>query len=69
MSLKSFHVIFIGAAFLLALFFAGWSANQYFTRSHQIIDLVGALVAVSGAVALIIYGRYFRRKLKNIDYL
>jgi hypothetical protein len=68
-SLKTFHFIFIGASFLLALFFAGWGANQYFAHTHRLVDLLVAVLSLGAAVGLIFYGRYFRKKLKNIDYL
>jgi hypothetical protein len=67
-SLKSFHVIFIGSAFLLAAFLGGWCIYEYFTRSHRMVDLLLGLLSLAGAVGLIVYGRYFLKKLKNIDY-
>ncbi len=69
MSLKSFHVVFIGSAFLLAVFLGVWWIKEYFVRTHQVIDLALGAAAIAGAVGLVVYGRYFARKLKNIDYL
>jgi hypothetical protein len=33
------------------------------------VDLLLGLVSIAGAVGLVVYGRYFLKKLKNIDYL
>lgn len=68
MSLKSFHVVFIGSAFLLAVFLGVWWIKEYFVRTHHLVDLVLGMAAMAGAVGLVVYGRYFARKLKNIDY-
>ena len=68
MSLKSFHVVFIVSAFLLSLFLGGWCLYAYFTRQGGITELLLGLVSVAAAVGLLVYGRYFLKKLKNIDY-
>ncbi len=68
MSLKSFHVFFIVSAFLLSMFLGGWSLNEYMTGSKRIGDLVLGLLSIVAAVGLVVYGRYFLKKLKNIDY-
>ncbi|MCC7374964.1 MAG: hypothetical protein IT581_09925 [Verrucomicrobiales bacterium] len=68
MSLKSFHVVFIVSAFLLSMFLGGWCIYEYFTHSGRMIDLLLGLVSLAGAVGLVVYGRYFLKKLKNIDY-
>jgi hypothetical protein len=67
MSLKAFHVIFITSAFLLAVFLGGWCLNEY-SRNGQVIQGLLGLLSLAGSVALIVYGRYFMKKLKNIDY-
>jgi hypothetical protein len=69
MSLKTFHIIFIGSAFLLAVFLGVWGIVEFFTRSHSIFDLVLGVLSLAGAAGLIVYGRYFLKKLRNIDYL
>ena len=68
MSLKAFHVVFITASVLLAFGCAAWWLVN-FAEMRRLSDLVyggGSLVV---GVALVIYGRYFLRKLKNISYL
>lgn len=69
MSLKAFHIVFIGSAFLLSVFLGGWCLVEFFTHSRRVIDLLLGLLSLAGAVGLIVYGKYFLKKLKNIDYL
>lgn len=69
MSLKAFHIVFIGSSFLLALFLGGWCLYEFFAHSRRLGDLLLGLLSVAGAVGLIVYGRYFLNKLKNIDLL
>ena len=68
MGLKAFHVVFIAASILLALGFAAWAFNDY-SETKQRLDLVmGTASAVVGLV-LLVYGKYFLKKLRNISYL
>ena len=68
MSLKAFHLVFITASVLLAIGFAAWSLMAY-AEERRGIDLVfGAGSALAG-IGLIVYGRYFLKKLKHISYL
>jgi len=68
MSLKAFHIVFIVASVLMAIGVAviEWRAFQQGNRSLDLIVAIGS--AVAGA-ALLIYGRYFLKKLKGIGYL
>jgi hypothetical protein len=68
MSLKAFHIVFICASELLALSFGIWSLRAYLAggATGQLIFGLGSFV---GAVALLAYGWYFLKKLKNISYL
>ncbi len=68
MSLKAFHVIFITSAFLLSVFLGGWCLFEFFTHGRRVVDLLLGLLSLAGAVGLIVYGRYFLKKLKNIEY-
>lgn len=68
MSLKAFHVIFITSAFLLAVFLGGWCLYEFFAHSHRVVDLLLGLLSLAGSVGLLVYGRFFLKKLKNIDY-
>lgn len=68
MSLKSFHVVFIVSAFLLSLFLGVWSLNEYMTAGRRVTDLVMGVLSLAGAFVLVVYGRFFLKKLRNIDY-
>lgn len=69
MSLKAFHVVFITAASALCVGFGIWMLRDYRSPEGTVGDLwmgVGSLVA---AVGLMVYERYFLKKLKNVSYL
>ena len=68
MSLKAFHIVFIAASTLLAFGFSAWWLVQFFNDGKLLELLFGILSALAGA-ALIFYGRYFLKKLKDIGYL
>ena len=69
MSLKAVHIIFIAASTLLCLVFGGWSLNNYWSGEGSLTDLVLGLASLISGLALIVYGRYFLRKLRAISYL
>lgn len=68
MSLKAFHLVFVTASVLLMLGLTAWCFGNY-RRSDSTMDLVWGAVALASAGALLVYGRYFLRKLKHISYL
>lgn len=71
MSLKMLHVVFVTASVLLAGGFSAWSFHNYLGMEGggSRLDLtIGILSALTG-FALLVYGKYFLRKLKNISYL
>ena len=68
MSLKAFHIVFITASVLLAFGVAAWSLVN-FSDGRRLTDLGFGLGSASLGVGLVIYGRYFLKKLKNISYL
>jgi hypothetical protein len=68
MSLKAFHVVFVTASVLMAFGVAFWEIRA-FQQGGRLMDLLlGAGAGLSG-VGLLVYGRYFLKKLKNISYL
>jgi hypothetical protein len=69
MSLKAFHVVFITASSLLAFGFAGWMLREYRSPDGTTSDLVYAVLSALVGIGLLIYERYFLRKLKNVSYL
>jgi hypothetical protein len=68
MSLKAFHIIFIVASTMLAFGFCAWSLNSYFAH-RETADLVFGILSCVAGLALLWYGKYFLKKLKNISYL
>ncbi len=69
MSLKAFHLIFISAASALAFGFGVWELNDYRSAIGRTLDLVFGLSSLGVGVGLLVYERYFLKKLKNVGYL
>jgi hypothetical protein len=68
MSLKAIHILFIVASMLLCLGFGGWALNNYlaFDGTTNLIYIICSAVLF---LALAVYGRFFLKKLKKVDYL
>ena len=69
MSLKAFHIIFVIVSTLLLFGFSAWSFYSYFTAGGAKSDLIWGIVSFALGIALLAYGKYFLKKLKNISYL
>jgi hypothetical protein len=69
MSLKAFHVIFITAASALALGFGVWMLRDYRGPDGTSGDLLLGIGSLIAGVGLLVYERYFLKKLKNESYL
>ncbi len=69
MSLKAFHLIFITAASALAFGFGGWLLRAYRSPEGTTSDLVWAVASFGVGVGLLVYERFFLKKLKNVSYL
>ena len=69
MSLKAFHILFIAASNALAIGFGIWELKSYFSPEGRLLDLFLGLGSFVVAAGLVIYGRYFLRKLKHVGYL
>jgi len=67
-SLKAFHVIFIVFSTLLALGFGAWGVWQ-FRATGDVGALICGTVSFLGAVVLVVYGRWFLKKLQRISFL
>lgn len=67
MSLRAFHLLFVGLSVVLAAFFAAWAVNQYlYLAAHDLgYALVGAVSLASG-VGLAVYGAAFQRKTRGL---
>ncbi len=69
MSLKAFHLIFITASTALAFGCAAWGLKDFFSSEGGAWDLVFGLGSLAAGVGLILYERYFLKKLKRVRYL
>ncbi len=69
MSLKTFHLFFIGASIVLALGFGAWEGYAYLQPEGAALDLALAVASAAGGVGLVFYFRAVVRKLKDISYL
>jgi hypothetical protein len=65
MSLKAFHIVFVIISTLLALGVGGWCIWVNLVEDAPIY-LAGAVAAFASALALIIYGIWFYRKMKRL---
>ncbi len=68
MSLKAIHLVFITASTVLAFGFGFWEFKAYSAGGEKGDLILGVASLVTGA-SLIVYGKYFLKKLKNIGYL
>ena len=68
MSLKAFHLLFVCASVLLALGFGAWELHR-FAESRAAGDLALGVGSLLAGITLVVYGKYFLKKLKNISYL
>ena len=68
MSLKTFHIMFVAVSTILAIGFGVWAIRDYGT-SGEAASMVLGVLSLCGAVSMIVYGRWFLRKLKHISYL
>jgi len=68
MSLKTFHLVFVTCSLMLTVGFAVWAFGNY-GRTSQMSDLVYGIGSSIASVVLIVYGRIFLKKLKDISYL
>ncbi|MDA1273032.1 MAG: hypothetical protein O2960_03120 [Verrucomicrobia bacterium] len=69
MSLKAFHIVFITASTLLSFGFGVWAIREYFMGGNEVVNLVMGGLSTGAGVLLIVYGRYFLKKLRSIGYL
>jgi hypothetical protein len=53
----------------MTAFVGGWAFREYFTASHAPAHLLFGIASVAAFIGLLVYGRYFLRKLKHINYL
>jgi hypothetical protein len=68
MSLKAFHVFFVIVSVLCALGFGAWAVGDYMRTGNGTVLVLGILGFIA-AIALVWYGVWFLRKLKNVSFL
>lgn len=66
MSLKTFHIVFVIVSTILAVGFGLWAIGDY-RRTTDTVSLVIGVLSLVGAVCLIVYGRWFLRKLRGVS--
>ena len=65
MSLRMFHMVFIGVSVVLAAFVAAWAGQQY-QAVHAVSYAITAALSLAAGGGLIAYGTAFRRKTKGM---
>ena len=68
MSLKAVHVFFVTIATLIAFGFGVWSIQQY-SVTGSAGDLLLTILAVAAAISLPVYGAWFLKKMKHVEYV
>ena len=65
MSLRMFHMVFIGVTVVLAAFVAAWAAQQY-QATHALGYVMTAAASLAAGGGLIVYGTKFQRKTRTL---
>jgi hypothetical protein len=65
MSLRVFHMVFVGMSVILTAFVAAWAVGQYRLEHDTTYAVAGAASLAAGA-ALAVYGAAFQRKTKRL---
>ncbi len=69
MSLKAFHLVFVTAATALSVGCGVWAFKDYWSPEGRPMHLVFGIGSFVAAGLLILYERYFLKKLKKVSYL
>jgi hypothetical protein len=68
MSLKAFHIVFIVFSTLLAMALGVWCIWIDLIEGAPIF-IAGAIASFTAAIALIVYGVWFYRKMKRLGII
>jgi hypothetical protein len=66
MGLKRFHIVFIIASISVSVAFGVWGIRDY-SHSESTVNLGLAIASLVVAAGLLVYGRWFLRKLKGLS--
>ena len=69
MSLKAVHLFFVASFSSVSFGCAAWKVRGYFSPAGAAGDLLFAIGALAAGIAILVFCRYFLKKLKNISYL
>ena len=65
MSLRMFHLVFIGVSVILAAFVAAWAVQEY-QSAHTVGYAITAALSLAAGGGLIAYGTAFQQKTKQL---
>jgi hypothetical protein len=65
MSLRMFHMVFIGVSVVLAVFVAAWAGQQY-QAARSVSYAITAALSLAAGGGLIAYGTAFQRKTRQL---
>jgi len=68
MSLKAFHIAFVLIATAFCVYFGIWGIGSY-RDTGNFVNLCLGVASFVAVIALMIYFRWFLKKLKNVGYL
>ncbi len=68
MSLKAFHIVFVTVSAVLCVGFGVWAIRNY--QAHgDTLSVAAGIGSLAGAVVLVVYGRWFLKKLSWVSLL
>ena len=68
MSLKAFHIVFVIVSILCLFGFGFWAVNAYFA-SGDALNLGMGIASFVGCGVMVVYGKWFLKKLRGWSYL
>jgi hypothetical protein len=69
MSLKAVHLVFVTALSALTFGCGIWLLKDYAAAPDNKTQLVPGCLALAAGVVVIIYGKYFLKKMRGVSYL
>jgi FlaG/FlaF family flagellin (archaellin) len=65
MSLRAFHMLFIGISVVLAAFVAAWAVGMY-RSAHEVSYALASATSLAAGIGLSVYGAAFQRKTRSL---